>query len=350
LAVVVVVAGAAVAIGHTSRHRGTSVPTSVTPTGPTSSSTTLPIETTSQIVGIVDPAVVDINTINQTMTGYAIAAGTGMIVSPDGYIVTNNHVVEEATSIKVTIEGHPTPYRAVFVGADPAADIAVIKVSGLSGLPTVQFGTSSPVVVSDSVVAIGNAHGRGGLPSFTTGRISALNRSIVASDEILAQPEQLSGMIETSARIEPGNSGGPLVNDHALVVGMVTAADSSGTGYALPISRVAAIAGAIEAGHSGNGVVLGLQAFLGVVGQRPSPGVTASGVLITRIVLGDPAADAGIVPDDTIVDFDGTPTPTVEVLQRLVTARQPGDLATVTFESGTGSRTVTVRLVQGPAR
>jgi S1-C subfamily serine protease len=351
LVVVVLVAIAAMAIAHTSGRHRTSSSTSVASTTPPSPTTTLPLDTTSQIVGLLDPAVVDINTINQTLTGYAIAAGTGMIVSPDGYIVTNNHVVEEATSIKVSIEGHATPYRATFVGADPTADIAVIKVASLIGLSTVQFGDSSSVTVGNPVVAIGNAHGRGGKPAVTAGVISALNRSIVASDEIVNQPEQLTGMIETSTRIAPGNSGGPLVNDHAQVVGMVTAAQSAGgVGFALPINRVVAVSTAIEHGHAGDGVVLGLQAFLGVVGQLPSSTGTHSGVLVTRVVLGDPAANAGIVPDDTIVAFDGTLTPTVQVLQRLVTARRPGDRATVTFESGTGEQTVPVRLVEGPAR
>ncbi|HKH87942.1 MAG TPA: trypsin-like peptidase domain-containing protein, partial [Acidimicrobiales bacterium] len=300
LVVVALAAGAASVIGHTSSHPRTSSPTSVTAVGSTASPSTLPVETTGQIVGRLEPAVVDINTINQTLTGYAIAAGTGMIVSQDGYIVTNNHVVEQATSIKVSIEGHATPYRATFVGADPAADIAVIKVAGLAGLPTVSFATSSSLGVGAPVVAIGNAHGRGGRPAVTTGTVLALNRSIVASNEIVNQPEQLTGMIETSARIEPGNSGGPLVDDHAQVVGMVTAANARGTGYALPESRVAAIASTIEKGHAGDGVLLGLQAFLGVVGQLPSSTGTHSGVLVTRIVLGDPAANAGIVPDDTI--------------------------------------------------
>jgi len=351
LVVVVLVAIAAMAIAHTSGRHRTSSSTSVASTTPPSPTTTLPLDTTSQIVGLLDPAVVDINTINQTLTGYAIAAGTGMIVSPDGYIVTNNHVVEEATSIKVSIEGHATPYRATFVGADPTADIAVIKVASLIGLSTVQFGDSSSVTVGNPVVAIGNAHGRGGKPAVTAGVISALNRSIVASDEIVNQPEQLTGMIETSTRIAPGNSGGPLVNDHAQVVGMVTAAQSAGgVGFALPINQVVAVSTAIEHGHAGDGVVLGLQAFLGVVGQLPSSTGTHSGVLVTRVVLGDPAANAGIVPDDTIVAFDGTLTPTVQVLQRLVTARRPGDRATVTFESGTGEQTVPVRLVEGPAR
>jgi len=305
------------------------------------------VDSTSRIVRLLDPAVVDINTINQTDTGYAIAAATGMIVSSDGFIVTNNHVVEEATSIKVVIEGHASQYKATFVGADPAADVAVIKLDGLTGLPSVHFGNSSTISIGDEVVALGNAGGRGGRPAVTTGTISALGRTITASDQITTQAEQLTGMIETNATIKPGNSGGPLVDDHGLVIGMNTAGDPGG--YALPIDRVRAIASAIEQGRSGGGVVLGLRAFLGVVGQLPKSGSKPNGVDVTRIVLGDPAAEGGIEPGDVIVEFDGKSTPTVLVLQHLVLAERPGDVATVTFNSPNGLETSSVRLIEGPA-
>jgi S1-C subfamily serine protease len=348
IAVVIIAAAAAYGLGGSSpRHAGSS--TSLAPTSSTSGST-LPLKTTSQISHLLLPAVVDINTINQTDTGYALSAATGMIVSSDGYIVTNNHVVEEATSIKVTIAGHRGQVPARFVGADPVDDIAVIKVVGMSGLPTVRFGNSAAATVDSRVVAIGNALGRGGTPTVTTGTISALDRSISASDELSSTPEQLSGLIETSALIRPGNSGGPLVDDHAQVIGMNTAADPSGTsGFALPINRVSAIARAIEAGRSGDGVVLGLRAFLGVVGQPPKAGAAHLGVPITRVVLGDPAARAGVEPGDTIIEFDGKSTPTVSVLKALVTADRPGARATVTFEGPAGVRTVTLRLIVGPA-
>jgi S1-C subfamily serine protease len=332
-------------VGQHSRSKES--PTTSAPTTSVTTSTTLPVDSTSHIVQLLDPATVDIDTINQTDTGYAISAATGMIVSSDGFVVTNNHVVEEATRINVAIDGHASEYKATFVGADPAADVAVIKIDGLTGLPTVHFGDSSTISVGDRVVAIGNAGGRGGRPTVTTGAISALGRSITASDQLTARPEHLSGMIETSATIEPGNSGGPLVDDHGLVIGMNTAADPGG--YALPIDRVSAIAGAIEKGRSGAGVVLGLRAFLGVVGQPPKSGSKPDGVDVTRIVLGDPAADGGIEPGDVIVEFDGTSTPTVFVLQRLVLAEQPGDVATVTFDSQNGLETASVRLIEGPA-
>jgi S1-C subfamily serine protease len=349
LAVGALVVLIAAAVGYAStRHRSASSTSPVPTTSATASSTTstLPADSTSRIVRLLDPAIVDINTINQTDTGYAIAAATGMIVSSNGFIVTNNHVVEEATSIKVAVEGHASQYSATFVGADPAADVAVIKLQRVTGLPIVHFGNSSSITIGDRVVAIGNAGGRGGTPAVTTGTISALGRAITASDQITLQPEYLTGMIETNASIEPGNSGGPLVDDHGLVIGMNTAADPGG--YALPIDRVSSIATAIEHGRSGGGIVLGLRAFLGVVGERPA-GSTPDGVHITRIVLGDPAAQAGIEPGDVIEDIDGKPTPTVFVLQRLVLAEPPGDVVSVTFSSPSGQTTASVRLVDGPA-
>jgi S1-C subfamily serine protease len=131
---------------------------------------------------------------------------------------------------------------------------------------------------------------------------------------------------------------------------MNTAADPGGAlGYALPIDRVETIAAAIEQGRAGGGIVLGLRAFLGVVGQPPKAGSKPAGVDITRIVLGDPAAEGGVEPGDVIVELDGTATPTVFVLQRLVLARSPGDVVTVTFESPNGVETSTVRLIKGPA-
>jgi S1-C subfamily serine protease len=350
LAIAVVLIAGAVAFGlSASSPRHASSPTSLVPTSWTPGST-VPVKTTSQISHLLLPAVVDINTVNQTDAGYALSAATGMIVSSDGYIVTNNHVVEQATRITVTIAGHRGPVPAHFVGADPVDDIAVIKVDGLTGLPTVHFGNSATATVNSRVVAIGNALGRGGTPTVTTGTISALDRSISASDELSSTPEQLSGLIETSALIRPGNSGGPLVDDHAQVIGMNTAADPGGThGFAVPINRVSAIAGAIEAERPGGGVVLGLRAFLGVVGQPPKPGAAHLGVPITRVVLGDPAARAGVEPGDTILEFDGKATPTVSVLKALVTADRPGARATVTFEGPAGVRTVTLRLILGPA-
>lgn len=348
-ALAVTAALSAVGLAGGRRHSPSSSPAFVSAGTSTTRSAHAP-DGTGEIARLLAPAVVDVNTINQTDTGYALSAATGMIVSSDGYVVTNNHVVAEATSIKVSIDGLAKAYRAHFVGADPAADVAVIRVDGLRGLRAVHFGNSAKVALGEYVVAMGNALGRGGAPAVTAGSVSAIDRSISAGDVLTSSPEQLDGLIETSAAVAPGDSGGPLVNEYGQVIGMVTATEANrGNGFALPIDRVAAIVNAIEAGRSGRGVLLGLRAFLGVVGQLPRAGVTAGGVRVTRIVLGDPASRAGIEPGDTIVAFDNKPTMTVSVLEALVRAERPGEPATVTFEMPSGVHTAKVRLVDGPA-
>ena len=169
-----------------------------------------------------------------------------MIVSPSGEIVTNNHVVQGADTVRVTIAGHGS-HDATVVGTDPSADVAVLRVSGLSDLPTVRFANSSSIAVGDPVVAIGNALGLGGSPTVTEGIISATGRTITAADETGSAEETLHGLLQTDAPIVPGNSGGPLVDAKGAVVGMDTAAASSGTdsasvGFAIPANTVRQVA------------------------------------------------------------------------------------------------------------
>lgn len=165
---------------------------------------------TAAVAKAVEPAVVDINTALDPLAGNGATAGagTGMVVSSGGLIVTNNHVVSGADSIAVTVPGHGR-HAASFVGSDPSQDIAVIKVAGLSHLPTIKWGNSSAVGVGTAVVAIGNALGLGGQPTVTQGIISATGRTITAQDETGANPETLRGLLQTDAPIAPGNSGGP---------------------------------------------------------------------------------------------------------------------------------------------
>jgi S1-C subfamily serine protease len=309
----------------------------------------------SRISSRAEPAIVDVDTKVELADGSAEAAGTGMIVTSDGYIVTNNHVVEGATSIEVTIAGRGQ-FRASFVGASRARDVAVIKVSGLTGLPVVRFGNSSTLEVGDPVVAIGNALGLGGAPTVTSGTVHALTRSIVAADDVEGPPEHLRDMIETNTPIEPGNSGGPLLDAFGQVVGMNTAATPSTSGgqsfgFALPANSVAAIASEIERGRGVRGVALGLPAFLGISGDTiglvgPGP---ATGVNVLRVVSGAPAAKAGMAAGDVIVKLDGTATASIAELSSLVHRLRPGDRAMVTYVSGSRTVTTTVSLTTGPA-
>ncbi len=302
--------------------------------------------TTGQIAAEVDPAVVDIDT--------NLGEGTGIISTPTGEIITNNHVVEGATAIRVAVLNRGT-YTATVVGTDAGADVAVLQLSGVSGLPTVKFGNSSSVQIGTSVVAIGNAGGQGFPSTVTSGAVTALGRTINAGDETGAS-ETLTGVIQTDALIQPGNSGGPLIDSSGDVIGMNTAAAStdgptSTISFALPINRVLQVANNIEQGKSGNGIVIGAEAFLGIAGETVSlqGSGPASGAGLEYVQLGTPAARAGLESGDVIVAFNGHATPTMERLATLIHEQRAGDRATVTFENTNGgTQTVSVTLIAAP--
>jgi len=219
---------------HTSPHALT---TTVTLTPPISSGFS-----GAQIVAAVEPAVVTIEaqTSEQTVFGgvAATSAGTGIIVTATGLVATNGHVISGATTITVTLTCQPTPRAASLVGEDTAADLALIRISGASGLPTVKLASSSGVHVGDDVLAIGNALDLTGGLTVTRGIVSALNRSVQT------QTQTMTGLIQTDAAISSGNSGGPLVNASGQVIGIDTLAmtSSRGTtaeniGFAIPIDQ-----------------------------------------------------------------------------------------------------------------
>jgi S1-C subfamily serine protease len=188
----------------------------------TSSNTTL---TQSQIESKVDPGLVDV--VSTLSDQNATAEGTGMVLTSTGEILTNNHVIDGATSIKVIDIGNGKTYTASVVGYDATKDVAVLQLQGASGLTTIPIGDSSSVTAGSKVTALGNAGGKGGTPSVATGTVTALNQSITASDEGSGNSEQLSGLIESNAPIQAGDSGGSLVNSSGQVVGMDTAASSA---------------------------------------------------------------------------------------------------------------------------
>src|SRR5579859_4142409 len=329
----------------------------------------------TRIAAIVGPAVVNINTRLDALEGGGKAAGTGMIVSRGGDIVTNNHVVQGADTVAVTIPGRGT-HPAALVGADPSADIAVLHVSGLPGLPTVRFGPSSRVAVGDQVVAIGNALGLGGSPTVSQGIISATGRAITATDQTGSNPEQLHGLLQTDAPIAPGNSGGPLVDAAGTVIGMDTAAASAGTGgaslgFAIPASTIRAVTGQITAHNNAPGLIYGRRPFLGIEIASSSQAANAAspfgpfgnpfglgpaaatpsgtrGVIVAAVDPGSPAARAGIANGDVITAVGGHPTPTNAALSRQIAAHRPGQEVSIALRTQRGSRTVQVRLGQGP--
>jgi S1-C subfamily serine protease len=201
-----------------------------------------------------------------------------MVLTSTGEVLTNNHVIDGATSIKATDVANGRTYTAKVVGYDKTHDVAVLQLQNASGLQTVTLSSAGPQT-GQKVVALGNALGKGGTPSVVTGRITGLGQSITASDEGAGNAEQLTGMIGHNAPIQPGDSGGPLVNTEGEVIGMDTAASASSASgspsqsgqaqtaaqaFAIPIARASSIAGQIEAGRSSSTVHIGATAFLGV--------------------------------------------------------------------------------------
>jgi len=305
----------------------------------------------------VDGGLVDINTVLSYQSEEA--AGTGMVLTPTGEILTNNHVIEGATSISVTDIGNGRTYSANVVGYDPSEDVAVLQLVGASGLKTVDLGNSSTVAVGQDVVGIGNANGAGGTPSYAAGAVTATDQSITASDQSSGASEQLTGLIETNAAIIPGDSGGPLVNRNGQVLGMDTAGStgfqfqaSATQAYAIPINTADSLAQQILAGSASSTVHIGATAFLGVEVEPASAGgfgSSTSGALIAGVVSGGPASDAGLAVGDTITSVAGQNIASPTTLGTLILGEKPGDSALVTYLTPSGQQaTTTVTFAGGP--
>jgi len=307
---------------------------------PSDGTATVPIAATAaQQTGIVE-----INTV----LGYqgAQAAGTGMVLTPKGEILTNNHVVDGATRISVTIASTGATYPATVVGTDPTGDIAVLRLSGASGLQTAKLSTGT-AAVGTAVTGVGNAGGTGSLTA-SAGSITALDRSITASDEGTGgHSEQLTGLIQTDADIQAGDSGGPLYGADGAVIGMDTAASSGNPveGYAIPIATAVKVAAQIEAGVDDATIHQGYPAFLGVSLQDDG-----AGVAVADVVPGSPAEGAGLAAGDVIVSLDGQAITTTAGLGSVMAGHEPGDRVGITWTDPTGTTgSATVTLASGPA-
>jgi S1-C subfamily serine protease len=355
---------------------------------------------TSQIATTVSPGLVDVNTTLGDQN--ASAAGTGMVLTSTGEVLTNNHVIDGATSVSVTDIGNGRTYQATVVGYDVSQDLAVLQLQGASGLKTVTFGNSSAVSVGQKVVAIGNAEGKGGTPSVVTGNVTALGQSITASDQGSGSSEQLTGMIQTNAPIQPGDSGGPLVNTAGQVVGIDTAASSSSTpsaqsqaftpgqsqspgqssgqaqaqtqAFSIPINEAVSVAAQIEAGTASSTVHLGSTAFLGIeiastgassaggsgfggsgsggsgFGGFGDGGTTTAGVTLAGALAGSPAAQAGLVAGDVITSIAGQSVTSQSQIQSILAGYHPGDKISISWVDSSGlTQTATIALASGPA-
>jgi S1-C subfamily serine protease len=364
---VAVALAAGLGLGHVAWTTGTptvaaSGASTSTGSGSNSSSTGSGSTDVSSIAAKVDPGLVDID----TTLGYdqEEAAGTGIVLTSNGEILTNNHVIDGATTISVTDIGNGKTYSASVVGYDKTKDVAVLQLHNASGLQTATIDTST-ASVGETVVGIGNAGGTGGTPSAAGGTVTALNQSITASDEGDGTSEQLTGLIETNADIQAGDSGGSLVNSAGQVIGMDTAA-SSGTsfqstgqtsgyqGYAIPIGEATTLAKEIEAGDSSSTVHIGTTAFLGVEIQAAGDdegfgNEEASGASVAQVITDSPAQEAGLAAGDTITSVNGDAVDSASALSSLITPYKPGDKVTIGWTDSSGqTHTATVTLSSGP--
>lgn len=275
-----------------------------------------------------------------TTLGYqnGSAAGTGMIITASGEVLTNNHVIRGATTIRAVVVTTGRSYSATVVGYDVPDDVAVLQLDGASNLKPIPLGNSSKLRVGQMVVARGNAGGRGGTPTVTKGTITRLHQQIVAQDGEGAT-ETLTNLIETDAAIQPGDSGGPLLNTKGRVIGIITAGSvtfrfqtTGGLGYAIAINRALVIARQIEAGKASDSVHVGPTAFLGVsVADSP-----VGGAAIAQIVSGSGAEAAGLSVGDVITSLDGTPISTTTDLRTAVLRLAPGNPVPIEWIDQTG--------------
>jgi S1-C subfamily serine protease len=313
--------------------------------------------TTAQITSKVSPGLVDV----VSTLGYqqAEGAGTGMVLTSSGEVLTNNHVIDGATSIRVTDIGNGRTYSASVVGYDQHHDVAVLQLHGASGLQTVDLGNSSTAAAGQRVVALGNAGGKGGAPSVVTGKIVGTSASIGASDQLAGTVEQLHGLIQHDAAIQPGDSGGPLVNRYGQVIGIDTAGGQSQSGhtqgFAVPINQAATVARQIVAGTASATVHIGPTGLMGVqimqANQAANNGVPAgSGAAVAGVLPSSPAANAGLQAGDVIVSVNGQRVTSPEGLQAALEPHHPGDQITVGWTDQQGqAQSGTLTLTTGPA-
>ena len=336
--------------------RGPAKPAAVPTSRPTSPPASPPA---SALAARVDPGLVDVTATLGCQQ--LISAGTGMVLTPSGRVITNNHVIEGATSVTITDVGNHRTYAAAVVGYDQGQDIAVLQLAAASGLKTVPLSTSSAVTAGEKVLALGNAQGQGGTPAAATGTITALGQSITATDQAAGISEQLTGLIQTDVPLQPGDSGGPLVSPAGQVIGMNTAASaqfqiSSDTAraFAIPAIQAAPIAAAIAAGQASATVHIGATAFLGVQVVSygvPVPGNPAiAGAGVAGITPGTPAAGSGLVPGDVIVSIGGHAVTSAMSLRSVMGAYHPGDTASLSWVDQDGqAHTATIVFTAGPA-
>lgn len=295
------------------------------------------------VVAKVEPAVVSIQS-GFGGFGGGTGAGTGVILSATGEILTNAHVVDGATTVRVTLAGESQSRTAEVVGTDPSADLALLTIPGAKDLPTAELGRSADVAVGDDVVAIGNALALRGGPTVTRGIVSALDRSLDADSG-----NTITGLIQTDASISSGNSGGPLVNALGQVIGINTAVASSGRGsaaenigFAIAIDQAMPVVERLR----GNTAAVS-RGYLGVSTADPTDG--SRGATVASVAAGSAADQAGIRPGDLITHVGGKAVDGAAALASAVRSHQPGETVELKVVRGGDERTVRATLAPQPA-
>jgi S1-C subfamily serine protease len=284
-----------------------------------------------------------------TTLGYqnGVAAGTGMILSRTGEVLTNNHVISGATSFKVVDVTTQQKYAASVVGYSVSHDVAVLQLTHASRLRTIKLGRTAKVHVGQPVVARGNAGGRGGTPHAAQGRVIGLHRQIVAKDDS-GNAETLTNVIATNAPVRPGDSGGPLQDALGRAIGMVTAGSTSGPhrGFAITIRHALLYANAIHKHKSSATIHIGPTAFLGVGLQDTS---TNTGAEITQIISGGAADTAGLVSGDVITSLNGVSISSSADIRKEVLTLVPGQSVAIGWTDSSGTpQTGTITPASGP--
>jgi S1-C subfamily serine protease len=358
------------------------------------------------VINKVEPGVVLIN--SNLQYNSEAGAGTGMVINSDGLVLTNNHVIEDSTSLTATVPSTDKTYKATVLGYDKTGDVALIKLQNASGLHTVPLGNSSAMKSGDQVVALGNAEGQGGLVP-AAGSITGTNQTITANDEGGSiTSETLHGMLKTDADIVSGDSGGPLSNTSGQVIGMDTAGDNvqmgsgqAATGFAIPINTALSIAQQIASGKASSTISLGYPAFIGIfiadtgtsAGSSSDPQIQAqdqdqnggssnpfgggelgggggqescvqsnasvtipsqianvsSGTLVDNVICSSPASAAGMTAGSVITAVNGQAAGSPDHLGSILAALKPGDSVSLTWTNPSGqSATHTLHLAAGP--
>jgi putative serine protease PepD len=332
--------GAGAVVAASRDASGTTAAATAPTTGAAGSATAVPASdpsgattlTAGEIYKNASPGVVDLK-VNDS------AEGSGFVVDKKGDVVTNAHVVEGATTIKVTF-ADGTKVSGRVLGTDATTDIAVVRVTGIgaSKLQPLTFGDSDAVQIGDGVAAIGSPFGLS--ETLTTGIVSALDRTITSPSGAT-----IGGAIQTDASINPGNSGGPLIDTEGEVVGVNAQIESDsggndGVGFAIPSDTVRSVATALIAGETPTHPQLGVQIEDG----------TSGGVTLAAVTAGGAAAGAGLKAGDTITAIDGTTVSDADALASLIASHQPGDKLSVTYRSGGGGQSTTVTVTLGAAK